>query len=424
MENLFPRKLFVEVTNRCNLACSMCVRQSADGVLCEGDISQNTFARLEPAFPGLDALILNGIGEPLLNTELEDYIQRARRLMPADGWIGFQSNGLLLTEDRARSLVSAGLDRICLSIDAISDETFRLTRQGGEVRDVANALRSLQAVGNRGLDVGVEVVLTRDNVHELPETIRWAGERGAGFAIVSQLMPYDRSDVDNAAYDTNTADAVEIYERFRRRGEARGVLFADYRDCYMKVHKSEREQVLVDTVEEMKREAVLRGVALNVDRLMGRNDAWFRNIEDIFRRARHVAEQLGMELTLPEIAPKNTRRCEFVEADGAFISWDGYVHPCYFLWHRYRCYIGGLEKRVRPWAFGSLADRDLAEIWGDRALTIFRDEVRRYAFPFCYDCSFALCNYMDGEEFENDCYAGQVPCGACLWCTGLFHCLN
>jgi len=47
-----------------------------------------------------------------------------------------------------------------------------------------------------------------------------------------------------------------------------------------------------------------------------------------------------------------------------------------------------------------------------------------YRFPFCFDCGFALCDYVAEEDFEQDCYLEQVPCGACLWCTGLFHCLT
>jgi hypothetical protein len=62
-------------------------------------------------------------------------------------------------------------------------------------------------------------------------------------------------------------------------------------------------------------------------------------------------------------------------------------------------------------------------IWQKGEFMDFRKEVVEYRFPFCFDCSFALCNLVDGADFENDCYISQVPCGACLWCTGLFNCL-
>ena len=49
----YPSRLFVETTTRCNLKCRMCVKQSGDGGICEGDLSPSLFAALEPALPHL-----------------------------------------------------------------------------------------------------------------------------------------------------------------------------------------------------------------------------------------------------------------------------------------------------------------------------------------------------------------------------------
>jgi hypothetical protein len=56
----YPSKLFVETTTRCNLNCFMCVKQSDDTCIDEGDLSEETFTRLLPALPHAKALILNG----------------------------------------------------------------------------------------------------------------------------------------------------------------------------------------------------------------------------------------------------------------------------------------------------------------------------------------------------------------------------
>ncbi|MRR35078.1 radical SAM protein, partial [bacterium] len=124
-----PSKLFVEVTTHCNLGCAMCVKQTMHHGMTEGCMADETFSALAPAFPHLEALILNGIGEPLLHPQLESFIRRAKELLPPQGWVGFQSNGLLMNEGRAASLVEAGLERICISMDAASPETFRRLRE-------------------------------------------------------------------------------------------------------------------------------------------------------------------------------------------------------------------------------------------------------------------------------------------------------
>src|SRR5919199_6753035 len=127
-----PSKLFVEVTTRCNLRCAMCPKEAPGRTIREGDMSRETFDRLAPSFPRLEALILNGIGEPLLHPDLERFIEAAKREMPASGWVGFQTNGQLLGRKRALSLANAGVDRICISADAVSPDLFSAVRKGGQ----------------------------------------------------------------------------------------------------------------------------------------------------------------------------------------------------------------------------------------------------------------------------------------------------
>jgi putative metalloenzyme radical SAM/SPASM domain maturase len=421
-----PSKLFVEVTTKCNLSCGMCVRQNSDGGIREGSMPVEIFDALTPAFPHLEALVLNGIGESLLHPQLEAFIRIAKARMPGGSWVGFQTNGMLLNGRRAESLVNAGLDRICLSMDAVSPESFRAIRSGGEMSGVESALSALSGVrkGRQDFRVGIEFVLMRDNVRELPSALRWAGRRGVEFALVTQLMPYDKSLVHQAAYDTNTAEAIAVFSHWEEKAKREGVDIRRYFDVFMKFSKTPEEQKILGFVEKMKNDANSRGIALHLERLVRRDEEWFAGLEEVFDEARRVAQEEGIELTLPETAPRNNRKCEFVESDGAFVSWDGDVHPCYFLWHRYQCYVGGLEKQVRPWVFGNLRDKDITEIWNGPLYRDFRENVRRYKFPFCFDCGFALCDYVQGEDFEQDCYIQSVPCGACLWCTGLFQCLQ
>ena len=170
-----PSRLFVETTSRCNLNCVMCPKQSRSGITADGDLESGTFTALKEAFPRLDALVLNGIGEPLLNPHLEKFIAQARKLMPAPGWIGFQSNGLLFNNLRAISLVAAGLDKICLSMDGASPATFSAIRAGGQLLDLECALSAITAARDMcvrpDLQIGVEYVVMRDNLEELPAAL-------------------------------------------------------------------------------------------------------------------------------------------------------------------------------------------------------------------------------------------------------------
>ena len=391
-------------------------------------MSPETFERLIPVFPHLDSLVLNGIGEPLLHPHLETFIARARSLLQEHAVVGFQSNGMLLNDQRAASLVDAGLDRICLSLDTVSDDSFRSIRTGGEMQGIVAAFASLNKAKSRrrgsDLKIGIEFVLMRDNLAELPEAVRWAGRAGASFAIVTQLLPYQGELVAQTAYDTNTTAAIAIYEKWKKKASQEDLDIRRYLEVFMKVVKTVEEERIVWFVEQMRNDAEAQGVTLHVERLLKRDEEWFADAAGVFDEARRAAWEGGVDLTLPGMAPRNTRKCEFVEGNSAFVSWDGNVHPCYFLWHRYACYVGGIEKRVKPWAIGSLRDRDIYDIWNDEGSRLFRERVLGYRFPFCFDCGFALCDYVGEADFEQDCYIERVPCGSCLWCTGLFQCLQ
>ncbi len=424
----FPSRLFVETTTRCNLLCAMCVKQTPDCGVVDGDLSPETFAALESALPYCEALVLNGIGEPLLNRHLEAFVARAKVLMPAGSWVGFQSNGQLLDEARAVALVEAGLDRLCMSLDSVCPDTFRKLREGGDVLHLDRALAALRTAkkrsGRTNPRVGLEFVLMKDNAGGLPETLRWAAERGVDFAIVTHLLPYDGKHVEQIAYDSNTDEAVAFFKPWKERAEAEGFDLRHYFKTMWNYLRTPEEQRIVDFVKEMQAEASARELFLNMKNLLDRDESWVAELESIFAEARQVAAETGVELTLPEVLPKGDRRCDFVDRGGAFISWDGAVHNCYFLWHTFSCHFSGRKKYVEARVFGRLSEHCMRDIWNDQAFRSFRKEVLRHEYPFCSNCNLVPCEYIYAEEFEQDCFTNQVPCGDCFWCMGLFNCLQ
>jgi putative metalloenzyme radical SAM/SPASM domain maturase len=423
-----PSKLFVEVTTRCNLRCSMCVKEANGQRIAEGDLSLETFARLAPALPQLDTLILNGIGEPLLHPQLERFIADAKRVMPASGHVGFQSNGQLLDRKRAFSLAEAGVDRICISADAVSADIFGLLRRGGRPEMIETAAVALHEAGagrGRAISLGVEFVAMRDNLHQLPEIVRWAARNRFSFVIVTHMVAYNPDMAGSAAFVAVTDLSQQVHREFRERAAADGVDLNQLLSLFMHVGPGEpADYHRAAYISKMVAHASQQDVCLNHTRLLQWDEAPVRQTSEWFEAAEEIARQEGIDLRLPATVPTRARRCDFVEDGSCFVSWEGDVHPCYFLWHRYSCHIGGYAKQVQPLSFGNLAKEDVLDIWNGPAARAFRGEVLKYDYPFCYDCNVALCNYVDNEEFSSDCYMSSVPCGACLWPTGVFHCLK
>ena len=423
-----PSKMFVEVTTRCNLSCAMCVKQTDGGCSPEGDLSMPLFEALAPAFPRLEALVLNGVGEPLLHPRLEEMIRSARERMPRSGWIGFQSNGLLLSPERANSLARAGLDRICVSIDAVSPETFRKVREGGEMEGIERALAAMTsakaACGRPDLQVGVEFVAMRGNLRELPAALRWSAARGARFAIITHVLPYDRDHGEKTAFDGNTNEAIAIFREWEEKAKMEGSDLHRYPEILWKYSKTPEEKKILHFVDSMKADASHRGVFIDMKKLLALDQAKIGEVTEVFEEAMEVALKEGLDLRLPGIALKEKRNCSFVEEGGAFVAWNGAVSPCYFLWHRYSCFAHGWRQPVQPKVFGKLSDLGILDIWNAPDFRAFRENVLKYDYPYCSSCSLAPCDYIQTDEFEQDCHIRNIPCGSCLWCMGVFQCLR
>ncbi|UFS69079.1 radical SAM/SPASM family putative metalloenzyme maturase [Geomonas sp. RF6] len=425
----YPSRLFVETTTRCNLKCRMCVKQTEGNCIAEGDMAPETFAALEPALPHTETLVLNGIGEPLLHRGLENFIRRAKELMPHGSWVGFQSNALLLHEARALSLAEAGVDRICLSMDGVNPDTFREIREGGEVADLERALLALEkaksATGS-ALRVGIEFVVMRENARELPDVLRWAAAKGVSFAIVSHLLPYESEHMGSVAFDANSDEAVEFFKPWQERARREGLDLRRYFKILVKYLRARtaEEQKIVDLVQAMKDEARKRDIFIHWDNLLARDEGWIEELGAIFAEAQAVADEAGLELQLPAIMPRSERNCEFVDNGSAFISWDGGVHNCYFLWHRFSCYSSNSKKYVQPKVFGNVAEQGIKEIWNSTEFRSYRTQVLGKDYPICSNCNLVPCEYLYTENFEQDCYANTVACGDCYWCMGLYRCLQ
>jgi putative metalloenzyme radical SAM/SPASM domain maturase len=424
----YPTKLFVETTTRCNLNCFMCVKQNRGSDICEGDFSPELFTHLEAALPRVEALILNGIGEPLMNPHLESFIRRAKQLMPSTAWIGFQSNGVLMTSLRAETLIDAGLDTICISVDAIAPEQFKKLRDGGNVEAVDMALSALnnaKRLCNRpDVKIGIEFVAMSSNISELPATLEWAATRGAQFAIVTHVLPYDELHAHEAVFCNITDQALALYNTWRRTAVSSGIDMQRYYEVRFKYTRTAAEQAIVDLVDAMKAEAEQQGIMLDIKKLLKLESKRLDEIAAIFSAATAVAERTGLELRLPELALKEQRTCSFVEEGSAFVSWNGDISPCYFLWHRFDCYASGWIQTVKPKVFGTLAEQDLLRIWNNPEFASFRSDVLAYDYPSCASCGLAPCDYVQTDDFQQDCHIRNVPCGSCLWCMGVFQCLR
>jgi putative metalloenzyme radical SAM/SPASM domain maturase len=348
--------------------------------------------------------------------------------MQTGSWIGFQSNGIQLGNLRAISLLDAGVDRICLSMDGVDATTFGAIRSGSQLQDLEQACAALVSAksvcGRPDMEIGVEYVVMRDNLSELPAALDWAAARGVTFAIVSHLHPFDEPHLDRCSYDICSDQAISLFQNWRHKAEIKGLDITRYFEILWKYNKTPGERAIIDFVAAIKADAQQRDITLDLKKLFAMDGSRLDQSQSVFEQALKVAQRTGLDLRLPEIARREKRGCAFVEQGGAFISWDGAMHPCYHLWHQCRSFANGWLHPVKPKVFGNVRERGILDIWNSADFLRYRENVLRHDYPSCSECNCSPCDLVQQEDFVQDCYVNAEPCGSCLWSSGVFRCLD
>jgi len=138
----FPLHIDLESTSACNLRCSFCWAETMrdDGGFLKREIAVKIFE--EGSLHGLSAVKFNLRGEPLLHPELHTLVHDSKQSGLVD--VFFNTNGLLLTEEKSIQLIEAGLDRLTISCEGYNEESYRKYRDGASFDTLVNNVKTLQ----------------------------------------------------------------------------------------------------------------------------------------------------------------------------------------------------------------------------------------------------------------------------------------
>jgi GTP 3',8-cyclase len=209
--------LRISVTDRCNLRCTYCMpREVFDKnhvFLPRAELlSFEEIERLAKSFIGLGVqkIRLTG-GEPLLRRNIEQLIAMLAKLSTPAGKpveITLTTNAVLLSR-QAQSLKDAGLARLSVSLDGLSDETFRrMSDSAVPVKTVLDGIAAAQRVGFAPVKVNM-VVKRGVNDHEIIPM----AEHFRNSGIVLRFIEYMDVGSTNGWRMDEVVTAREILER-------------------------------------------------------------------------------------------------------------------------------------------------------------------------------------------------------------------
>lgn len=146
---------------KCNFTCQHCsisdfrYRKSASRSLTIPDIRELSRQADEMGLAHID---ITG-GEPLLFRDMDQLVEA---INPAKFYLQSDTNGWLMTDERAKHLKSIGIDKIQLSLDSLSaKEHDEFRRQPGS-HD--RALRAIDSIKKAGLKMHIATVVTHQRL--------------------------------------------------------------------------------------------------------------------------------------------------------------------------------------------------------------------------------------------------------------------
>jgi len=190
----FPINVDLELASMCNLRCPMCHTVYIENPSYPAFVKQDAtrFMTLETFKRAIDegvrhedfsAIKLNFRGESTLHPRIDEFIRYAKERGVFD--IMMNSNANYPPELNER-LVEAGLTDIAFSLDALTPETYKKVRVGGDFfLAMSNVTRMLRYKGR--IRIRVSFVHQKANTHETDAFVRFWTDMGVEKILVSDV---------------------------------------------------------------------------------------------------------------------------------------------------------------------------------------------------------------------------------------------
>lgn len=210
-----PISISIEPTTSCNLRCPECPSGLRSFTRPTGMLKEDVFtAVIDQLSPTLSYLTFYFQGEPYLNPKFTEMVAFAS----GKGiYTSTSTNAHYLDDDNARKTVQSGLDRLIISIDGTSQDTYQSYRVGGSldkvIQGTKNILHWREKLKSQTPHVVFQFLVVRPNEHQIPEVYALAKKLGVDRVALKTAQIYDFK---------NGSDLMPVqgqYSRYRKNSQ-------------------------------------------------------------------------------------------------------------------------------------------------------------------------------------------------------------
>ena len=214
-----PSRLYIECTAACNISCFDACCAPETGITRTrqaGMLDFNLFVRVvEESGPSLARIDFFNYGETFLHKRAVEMCEYIKRRFPHI-YLYTSTNGLALTEERAKRLVQSGIDEVTFSVDGATPASYAKYRQRG---NFDTALRNLRVMTEEKRRAGLGLpyinwryILFRWN--DSPEEMSLA--RSLADEIGVDRLTWEITDHPESAYSRRFVPGTAAHTEIRR----------------------------------------------------------------------------------------------------------------------------------------------------------------------------------------------------------------
>ncbi len=192
-----PRKVYIELTEKCNLRCTSCFRNNWK--LSPTDMTDEVFLGIYESLPQLkhlESVVMGGIGEPTIHPKFNEYSKKLSHLH-----LELTSNAAYWT-DETIDVMARHYKKVTVSVDGLA-KTFRAIR-GFEydqlAENIARLNRKKQELNQKLPVIHAQLVLSTENIGEIEQLVPVLKKTGFSRLVISNLLPQNQEDADKIIY--------------------------------------------------------------------------------------------------------------------------------------------------------------------------------------------------------------------------------
>lgn len=210
-----PFSISIEPTTSCNLRCPECPSGLRSFTRPTGMLSNELFRNIiDQIHPHVNYLTFYFQGEPYLHKEFLEMVSYARSKKI---YTATSTNAHYLKDQAAKKTVESGLDRLIISIDGTTQETYKQYRVGGHLNKVIEGAKNIvkwkKALQSHTPYVIFQFLVVKPNEHQVEEVKQLAREIGVDEVILKTAQVYDYE------HGNDLIPENEQYSRYKKQAD-------------------------------------------------------------------------------------------------------------------------------------------------------------------------------------------------------------